>query len=44
MKFLQHPMPIHTLFFGVVKDVNLPERQQKLTNDGIGHWHDAGTT
>lgn len=39
VQLLEHPLAIHPLFRGVVQDVNLPERQQKLTNDGISHRH-----
>ena len=37
MQLFEHPMPVYALLFGVVEDVNLPEREEKLTNDGILH-------
>src|SRR5262245_11154026 len=37
MEFLQHPVSVHALLFGVVEDVNLPEREQELTDDGVLH-------
>ncbi len=30
-------MAVYALLFGVVEDVNLPEREEKLTDDGIFH-------
>jgi hypothetical protein len=37
MQLLEHPVPVYALLFGVVEDVNLPEREQKLTDDRIVH-------
>lgn len=37
MQLFEHPMPVDALLLGVVEDVNLPEREQKLTDDGIFH-------
>jgi hypothetical protein len=37
MELFQHPLAVHTLLFGMVQDVDLPERKQELANDGISH-------
>ena len=38
VQFFDHPVAIHpTVFFGVVEDVNLPEREQKFANDRVAH-------
>ena len=37
MQLFEHPMPVYALLFGVVEDVNLPEREQELTDDGVLH-------
>ncbi len=34
LQFLEHPLPVHALLLRVMQDVNLPERQQELTNEG----------
>jgi diadenosine tetraphosphatase ApaH/serine/threonine PP2A family protein phosphatase len=43
MQLLQHPMPIHTLLFRVMKDVNLPEREQEFPHHGIIHGNYSNT-
>ena len=37
LQFLQHPLPVHPLLFGMVQDVDLPESKQELADDGVSH-------
>jgi hypothetical protein len=37
LQFLEHPLTIDAVLLSMVQDVDLPERQQKLANDGVGH-------
>jgi hypothetical protein len=37
LQFLEHPLPVHTLIFSVVQDVDLPESKEELADDGVGH-------
>ena len=37
VQFFQHPLPVDSAFVGVVQDVDLPEREEELTNDRIAH-------
>jgi hypothetical protein len=37
VELLQHPLTIDAVFGGVVEDVNLPEREEEFTDDGISH-------
>ncbi len=37
VQLVQHPMTINALFSSMVKDMDLPEREEKLANDWIAH-------
>jgi hypothetical protein len=37
-QFLEHPLAIDALLLSMMKDVNLPEREEKLPHDGIAHF------
>ncbi len=37
VQLVQHPMTINALLSSMVKDMNLPEREEKLANDWIAH-------
>jgi hypothetical protein len=37
LQLLQHPLPVHTLLFRMVQDVDLPESKKELADDGVGH-------
>ena len=37
LQFLEHPLAVDTLLVGMMKDVNLPEREQELADDRIAH-------
>jgi hypothetical protein len=37
VQLLKHPLTVDTLFARVVKNVDLPEGEQKLADDGIAH-------
>src|SRR3954454_20644765 len=35
VQFFEHPLTVDPLFGGMVEDVNLPEAEKELTDDGI---------
>ena len=37
VELFEHPLPVDALLVGVVQDVNLPEREEELPDDGIAH-------
>ncbi len=37
LQFLQHPLSVYTLLFGMVQDVDLPESEEEFANDGVTH-------
>jgi hypothetical protein len=37
LELLEHPLAIDTLLLGMMKNVDLPEREEKLSHDRIAH-------
>ncbi len=37
LQFLQHPLSVYTLLFGMVQDVDLPESEEEFAHDGVTH-------
>src|SRR5262245_33020816 len=37
MQFLEHPVTVDAVLVGVMQDMNLPERKEKLADDRVAH-------
>jgi hypothetical protein len=37
LQFLEHPLPVHTLLFGMVQNVDFPESKQEFADDRVSH-------
>jgi len=44
LEFFEHPLAVHALFVGVVKNMDLPEGEEKLSHNRIAHDFYHNTT